>query len=562
MTTSDSSFSDISRGAVRAFVQTIVIVDDKAFTPEPLVELPISVHDPDEIEGSTSHSTGMQGDRRVGVASVESEVGVAESGSNAEALDARTLIRLFAKVGLVCAVIQPEKDDDLIDGASDVARRADVVVLDWLIHGDHGNRTRSLIKRILEDDASQNGRLRLFAIYTGSPNLRSIIATVREHLESVSNFQIDSDGLAIIGQNLRITALAKSGTSLPKEDAALQERIVDITELPERLYREFSEMTSGLASNVALKSLAVLRENTHAILGHVRADLDAAFLAHRLLLPEPDDANEHAVDLVAGELTALLHAFEVGGISNAEAVEAWIRRRNDYKFTFAPEALDRDLSTDVVVDLVTKGLAKWKGHGLSKPEAKRLMEEFFKGATELFVSPPETARQVDCRFAIATSLSRRYRDGQPEPRMTLGTIIKNDSDETYCICIQPRCDCVRVEKKGRDFVFIQAVEISNEASFDLVIDDYGSHRRLKIRDKPQKVRMLRFQPTGDVVRSVKTQQGWHTFTTCNDQPTTYRWFGQLKDAHAQRISNAFAARLSRVGLDESEWLRRWAGVDE
>jgi hypothetical protein len=37
------------------------------------------------------------------------------------------------------------------------------------------------------------------------------------------------------------------------------------------------------------------------------------------------------------------------------------------------------------------------------------------------------------------------------------------------------------------------------------------------------------------------------------------WILDLKEAHAQRIANLYAARLSRVGLDESEWLRRWAG---
>jgi hypothetical protein len=32
----------------------------------------------------------------------------------------------------------------------------------------------------------------------------------------------------------------------------------------------------------------------------------------------------------------------------------------------------------------------------------------------------------------------------------------------------------------------------------------------------------------------------------------------LKDLHAQRIVDEYASQLSRVGLDESEWLRRGA----
>ncbi len=34
----------------------------------------------------------------------------------------------------------------------------------------------------------------------------------------------------------------------------------------------------------------------------------------------------------------------------------------------------------------------------------------------------------------------------------------------------------------------------------------------------------------------------------------------LNDAQAQRVANNYASQLSRVGLDESEWLRRWASI--
>lgn len=35
----------------------------------------------------------------------------------------------------------------------------------------------------------------------------------------------------------------------------------------------------------------------------------------------------------------------------------------------------------------------------------------------------------------------------------------------------------------------------------------------------------------------------------------YEWVLELKDLQAQRIVDAYCSRLSRVGLDESEWLR-------
>lgn len=36
---------------------------------------------------------------------------------------------------------------------------------------------------------------------------------------------------------------------------------------------------------------------------------------------------------------------------------------------------------------------------------------------------------------------------------------------------------------------------------------------------------------------------------------TYEWVVDLKEMQAQRILNSYCAQLSRVGLNESEWLR-------
>ena len=40
--------------------------------------------------------------------------------------------------------------------------------------------------------------------------------------------------------------------------------------------------------------------------------------------------------------------------------------------------------------------------------------------------------------------------------------------------------------------------------------------------------------------------------------TRFDWLGELKAEFAQRIAQEFASGLSRVAVDESEWLRREA----
>jgi hypothetical protein len=40
-----------------------------------------------------------------------------------------------------------------------------------------------------------------------------------------------------------------------------------------------------------------------------------------------------------------------------------------------------------------------------------------------------------------------------------------------------------------------------------------------------------------------------------DNGDIFEWIFDLKDLHSQRIVTEYASQLSRVGIDESEWLR-------
>jgi hypothetical protein len=44
-------------------------------------------------------------------------------------------------------------------------------------------------------------------------------------------------------------------------------------------------------------------------------------------------------------------------------------------------------------------------------------------------------------------------------------------------------------------------------------------------------------------------------------PRRFEWIGELRESTALRIAKRVADRLSRIGLDESEWLRRSAPAD-
>ena len=46
------------------------------------------------------------------------------------------------------------------------------------------------------------------------------------------------------------------------------------------------------------------------------------------------------------------------------------------------------------------------------------------------------------------------------------------------------------------------------------------------------------------------------FKTAGNVNDEVRWIADLKTDFAHRVANMFAAEVSRVGLTESEWLRR------
>ncbi len=58
-----------------------------------------------------------------------------------------------------------------------------------------------------------------------------------------------------------------------------------------------------------------------------------------------------------------------------------------------------------------------------------------------------------------------------------------------------------------------------------------------------------------IAASRDCKDGFEFTDTCGKR---YKWRGELKAEFAQRIAQNFADSLSRVAVDESEWLRRMA----
>lgn len=312
-------------------------------------------------------------------------------------------------------------------------------------------------------------------------------------------------------------------------------------------------MTAGLVSNVVLGSLYHIRKNTHKILHNFSEDLDAPYLTHRALLPEPQDAENHLTALVVGELQDVLEEAQVGSLSDLNYIKSWLEVNADdgKKYKLQVSGQEREFTCKEISKLLEDSLENWtKLSPTQQKKGHRLQ------LTRMFKGKNEESEFYDEKFAFKTSIRTYY--GRSSPKLTLGTIIKLKDENEYLVCIQPRCDCIRIKDPNRPFPFLPFKIIKKQGKkFELVIKGKNKYIRLIRINNPYALKMVTFSHDGKnlIVAQEKGDKGKFYFQ--DTEKREYEWIGELKSEHAFRVANEFAANLSRIGLNESEWLRLW-----
>ena len=457
----------------------------------------------------------------------------------AHSLDTKAIIDSFATLGVICGVIGPS------DAAMDAIRQADVVVLDWRLKVDDPEYALKLLREILTGETDRNA-LRLVAFYTGEAELVAIQDAIVAGLTQVGlEPQVSEEGTVIYGHG-RIVLYAKPSVNVP---LALRARKVAEHELPHRLVDDFSRMTIGLLPSIALVSLTAVRECAHMVLGRFRAELDPAFLAHRACLPNPDDAERQMVNHVAEELRSLMdYAVADQSPAGEDAITGWIHGRAGdppQAFEFGGKRLTREQT----VALAKGGLTNHDV--LGKNEFECLSAGFARGSVQ----------ELDERLAwIITS---RTVFNAPLPTLWLGTVVARRSQGNengrcpHLICLRPRCDSVRLKDKT-SFAFLPLGE-PRQGQEQLIVRFNDSYGRRGIALDASGWKIHEFKPDHErnavVARKEDSRQ---IFVFIDADGNEYEWLGELKAEFAQRIAQTFAGTLSRVAVDDSEWLRRSA----
>ena len=525
-------------------------------------------------------------------------------------LNAYELVRAFSKAKKLCALNNPKSEEDFND-IIEVAKKTDITVLDWkmdLPRSDkeetddeadvdeddpRGNFTLKLIKEILIDGET-TGSFRLILIYTGEVILNDIVEKIYSYFNSHGLKKLSENSIGKL--NIKIIVAGKPTlTGRLNHAKNLNKWIVDYPKIPEFLISEFAKMTEGLIPNFALECLSTIRSNTFSILQQFNKKLDTAYMGHKVLLANTENAEELLVGLMRDSLGDLLHYSEMNKILNTEIIKLWLFEKivnkkkpflNKKLGSFKDENgvdlnLNYILTEKLIYELVfgeesdvekkfekvfknTTGYSK-----LDKGQKSEFIETIQKNSSSLFTLDDEDYEELDLLFANLTHHKHLFKPNKVPPRLSLGSVIKGTIDDRkYWVCIQQKCDSVRIKKDQiRKFLFLPLKPEKKGSSNNFhFTDPFG--QRLRLINKPYEIRTIKFQCTNDNgVITAELEDDKYIFRQFyrqghkNYQPETdqdFEWVFDLKDLHAQRISNNIARELSRVGLDESEWLRRWA----
>ncbi|MCX2582730.1 response regulator receiver domain [Pedobacter sp. MR22-3] len=489
--------------------------------------------------------------------------------------DALQISKVFASENKICAVYRPESEED-IENFKIIANKADIVILDWQINlanqnevadpeadaeveDPRGQYTKAIIKAILEQI---DKGVKLILIYTGDYTLLEQITTeVYEEIFDQEAYTLDKADFSITSDHFKVLVRAKNFEIKQKEIKSKYEgKILQYPEIPGFVISEFASITSGLLSNFALMALTAIRKNSSKLLALYSKKLDPAYFGHKSLLPYQNDAEDLLMEMFGSTLVDLLKYKNIGRKINDELISDYLDDRKDIdvgSFVRTSAFLKELIASDITderqrfSDIISSNFVTQQ-----HPISKAAREGYLKKSTILFKEKQEDNHEaIDNDFAVLTHHKNVFLPADVAPKLSLGTLVKSSiNHEKYYLCIQQRCDSVRIsEDEKRRFLFLPLDVATGKFNF-ITTDGIKLH----YAKKSYNLRTLKFASNDNGAIHALPVDDKYLFRQMydDDGDEQFIWIMDLKDLHAQRIVSDYAASLSRVGLDESEWLRR------
>lgn len=513
------TFNDITREVVNRFLQNVLFVDDKAYQLE----------------------------------------------NKENAFDANQISTIFAKQGKLCSIFSPSSECDLCQ-CSSLFSKADAIVLDWYldlasnkeslddekdaeVDEPRGFYTKQLIKEIVAD--AKYEKLKLVIVYTGEADLRGITEEIHSCITQYGNFK--QGDCCVFSSNVTILVRAKyNGEEQFKHLEDLKDKVIKYEQLPDFITNVFSNHVNGLLSIFALLAISIIRENTSRILNVYSPKLDIAYLGHKIVLPNPEDAKGLVIKLFGESITDLISS---SCIDTHDWLSLWIKDRYSQPKTIkVSDNRNIQVDQDCIVKVLSNHFDDFEDSikailKVSNKEAKII----YKNAALLLDENADNVKTANLLFARLTHHKNVFLPQKENPYLSLGTILYSSNEDMYYLCIQQRCDSLRIDGIRR-FLFLPLVESGGETH--VVVNN---EKQLQIAKYSYEIKTIKFQADKDkrcvCSKRITNDKGKDIFVFTSIHEEDFEWVLELKDLHAQRILNSYSANLSRVGLDESEWLR-------
>ena len=511
------SFIEQSISALKAYWRTAAIIDDA-----PAIN-------------NTALVSQLQAPRRGTQASQPEQA----SDFQGAPLDVSGLVSAFLEQDILCTVLS---NREVLKEKRDALLRSDILILDWKLDDD-GEITANFIQYCADHHSNA---LHMICIYTSENDLESIkqklndsSPNLEEITDKVGTYFIGSTYILVVNKNA-------SGTDFGC-------RTAEPEKLPELLLKEFAPLVGGLLRNAVFHSIGAIRNNTHALLDRFHPEIDPAFISHRVYSKPCEDTEQHIIPLICSQLASILTQGNISQQLNAENIQCWLNSKDiQTHLPDFPQQIRKLIETNLV-DIIKNGIMSIKEIENSKEEIKKILKDSlltsFWGGVE--------GQRADVKLAMLMCCEQSYSNTRPV--LKTGSILKrHDISDRYLICIQPPCDCVRIEAAGRFFIFAHASKTNRRDRFNFsFIDKNNRIVYLKINNKIYNISLIKFIPCigANVISAEYISDAWQ-FKDVDDN--IYDIIFQLNELHALRCVQECSNNLSRIGLMESDWQRRCA----
>ena len=491
---------------VREFVSTVLLIDDQLSYMEP-------------VQPSLEQETLVIPQQGVVQPYVENNALVFPSSDDSKRqVYVTDLIKSFSKEGLLVTPINPktlgaQNKEDCIKILLALAAKSDVIILDWDMNvsfdeGD-GFSSEKLSKELINRLNADN-KYRLIMIYTADK-------------------EQDVIGSLPVTSNIKIKIYGKSNTTGTV--------IKEYDELATQVNIDFLAEKKGLLGAALLTSLSALRKSTYSMLNTLNSDHDEALLYHRILLTNPEKVTDFCTELIQDELLSHISSETVKIDLQLDVFKNYINEKNiKFRFKSGETGERKEVENDEWDNLLKFGYKSFFDDDIASLIAKGKHLDFI-------------IQDSDVNKLKAFSYYSSMISSDIKPNLKLGCIVKLGED--YYLCIQPLCDTERIPRKDEikdnnppKFLFLSIIKNSQMDFF------------IKTGDKFIGMRVVYSSTT--VMPVFGNEDG--IVPLCDNKYMLYddkelEYVACLKPMFAQKIANNFAANISRVGIDQFEWLR-------